>query len=80
MSRIFQCLPCIYRYAETVIMASGTQVRSGGQGQGTFFKQEQMMTRSVVKWTSLAAAAACMMALAAPAQAQDTKMVLGMSG
>ena len=60
-------------------MAPGTQVRSGGQGQGTFFKQEQMMTRSVVKWTSLAAAA-CMMALAAPAQAQDTKMVLGMSG
>ena len=38
------------------------------------------MTRSVVKWTSLAAAAACMMALAAPAQAQDTKIVLGMSG
>ena len=40
------------------------------------------MTRSVAKWTSLAAAAAaaCTMALAVPAQAQDTKMVLGMSG
>ena len=38
------------------------------------------MTRSVVKWTSLAAAAACVMALAAPAQAQETKIVLGMSG
>ena len=40
------------------------------------------MTRSVAKWTSRAAAAAtaCMMALAAPAQAQDTKVVLGMSG
>ena len=38
------------------------------------------MTGSVVKMATLAAAAACMMALAAPAQAQDTKMVLGMSG
>ena len=38
------------------------------------------MIQSVVKWTSRAAAAACVMALAAPAQAQDTKIVLGMSG
>ncbi|WP_298212245.1 ABC transporter substrate-binding protein [Acidovorax sp.] len=38
------------------------------------------MTRSVVKWTSLAAATACVMALATPAQAQETKIVLGMSG
>src|SRR5690606_5924613 len=49
-------------------------------GVGTFFKQELMMTRLVVKWTSLAAVAACAMALAAPAQAQDAKIVLGMSG
>ena len=38
------------------------------------------MTRSVVKWTSLAAAAACVAGLAGAAHAQDTKIVLGMSG
>ena len=39
------------------------------------------MTRSVGKWAPMAAvAAACMVALAAPAQAQDTKIALGMSG
>ena len=38
------------------------------------------MIRSVAKWTSLAAAAACVVGLAAPAQAQETKIVLGMSG
>lgn len=39
------------------------------------------MTRSVGKWAPMAAvAAACMAALAAPAQAQDVKIALGMSG
>ena len=39
------------------------------------------MTRSVGKWAPMAAvAAACMVALAAPAQAQDAKIALGMSG
>jgi len=39
------------------------------------------MTRSVGKWAPMAAvAAACMVALAAPAQAQDVKIALGMSG
>ena len=61
-------------------MAAGSQVRTGRVGQSTFFKQEQMMTRSVAKRTSLAAAMACVMVLAVPAQAQDTKIVLGMSG
>src|SRR3990167_2722312 len=59
---------------------SGCGCSPAGWAQKFFFKQEQMMTRSVVKWTSLAAATACMLALAAPAQAQDTKIVLGMSG
>ena len=38
------------------------------------------MTRSVAKQASLVAAMACVMGLAVPAQAQDTKIVLGMSG
>jgi hypothetical protein len=46
----------------------------------SFFEQEQMMTGSVVKMATLAAAAACVLAVATPAQAQDTKIVLGMSG
>ena len=45
-----------------------------------FFEQEQMMTGSVVKMATLAATAACVLAVATPAQAQDTKIVLGMSG
>jgi len=39
-----------------------------------------MTIRSMGKWTSLAAAAACMVALAAPAQAEDAKFALGMAG
>ena len=38
------------------------------------------MTGSVVKMATLAAAAACVLAVATPAQAQNTKIVLGMSG
>ena len=38
------------------------------------------MTGSVVKMAALAAAAAGVLAVATPAQAQDTKVVLGMSG
>ena len=38
------------------------------------------MSRTVVKMASLAAAVACVVGLAAPAQAQETKIVLGMSG
>ena len=38
------------------------------------------MTGSVVKMATLAAAAAGVLAVATPAQAQDTKIVLGMSG
>eukprot|EP01030_Chromulinospumella_sphaerica_P014238 gene14238-14031_t len=38
------------------------------------------MTRLVVKIATLAAAAACVLTAALPAQAQDTKIVLGMSG
>ena len=38
------------------------------------------MTGSVLKMATLAAAAACVLAVATPAQAQDTKIVLGMSG
>ena len=41
----------------------------------SFFEQEQMMTGSVVKMATLAAAAACVLAVATPAQAQDTKIV-----
>ena len=39
-----------------------------------------MTIRSMGKWTSLAAAAACTVALAAPAQAEDAKFALGMAG
>ena len=38
------------------------------------------MSRTVVKMASLAAAVACVVGLAAPAQAQETKIALGMSG
>ena len=38
------------------------------------------MTGSVVKMATLAATAACVLAVATPAQAQNTKIVLGMSG
>ena len=38
------------------------------------------MTRSVAKLASLTAAVACVVGLAAPAQAQEVKIVLGMSG
>ena len=38
------------------------------------------MTGSVVKMATLAAAAACVLAVATPAQAQNAKIVLGMSG
>ncbi len=38
------------------------------------------MTGSVLKMATLVAAAAGVLAVATPAQAQDTKIVLGMSG